>query len=104
MGAAQGSDLQAGRDREEQTYYRWCKDYRGLQVDQARRLKELYQPTQREGEDRLTQAIIELAKLYGRRFTEQLQHAGWRVGKDRVERIWYRDGLKVLQKQKPRGR
>ena len=27
-----------------------------------------------------------------------------RVGKDRVERIWRREGLKVPQKQKPRGR
>ena len=25
----------------EQTYYRWRKEYGGLQVDQARRLKEL---------------------------------------------------------------
>ena len=27
----------------EQTYYRWGKEYGGLQVDQARRLKELEQ-------------------------------------------------------------
>jgi transposase-like protein len=27
----------------EQTYYRWRKEYDGLQVDQARRLKELEQ-------------------------------------------------------------
>jgi putative transposase len=27
----------------EQSYYRWRKEYRGLQVDQARRLKELEQ-------------------------------------------------------------
>ena len=27
----------------EQTYYRWQKEYGGLQVDQARRLKELEQ-------------------------------------------------------------
>jgi putative transposase len=67
-----------------------------------------YRPTQREDEDRLTQAIIALAKQYGhygyRRITALLQHAGWRVGKDRVERIWRREGLKVPQKQKPRGR
>ena len=31
-------------------------------------------------------------------------HAGWTVGKDRVERIWRREGLKVPQRQKPRGR
>jgi putative transposase len=29
---------------------------------------------------------------------------GWRVSKDRVERIWRREGLKVPQRQKPRGR
>jgi len=67
-----------------------------------------YRPTQREDEDRLTQAIVELAPQYGRygyrRITVLLQHAGWRVGKDRVERIWRREGLKVPQKQKPRGR
>ena len=27
----------------EQTYFRWRKEYRGLQVDQARRLSELEQ-------------------------------------------------------------
>ena len=27
----------------EQTYFRWCKEYGGLQVDQAKRLKELEQ-------------------------------------------------------------
>lgn len=27
----------------EQTYYRWCKEYGGLQVDQAKRLKDLEQ-------------------------------------------------------------
>src|ERR1700750_3084993 len=30
--------------------------------------------------------------------------AGWNVGKDRVERIWRREGLRVPQKQTPRGR
>ncbi len=33
-----------------------------------------------------------------------LQRVGWQVGKDRMERIWRREGLKVPQKQKPRGR
>jgi putative transposase len=65
-------------------------------------------PTQREDEDRLTQAIIVLAKQYGRygyrRITALLQSAGWRVGKDRVERIWRSEGLKVPKKQKPRRR
>jgi putative transposase len=31
-------------------------------------------------------------------------HTKLRVGKDRVERIWRREELKVPQKQKPRGR
>ena len=69
---------------------------------------QCYQPTQREDEDRLTRAIVCLAGEYGRygfrRITALLQRAGWHVGKDRVERIWRREGLKVPQKQKPRGR
>ncbi len=67
-----------------------------------------YQPTQRNDEDALTRAIIALASQYGRygyrRITIKLQEAGWLVGKDRVERIWHHEGLKVPQKQKPRGR
>jgi len=67
-----------------------------------------YQPTQREDEDRLTQAIVALASQYGRygyrRITALLVRAGWKVGKDRVERIWRREGLKVPKRQKPRGR
>jgi putative transposase len=67
-----------------------------------------YRPTRREDEDRLTQAIVALASQYGRygyrRITALLVRAGWKVGKDRVERIWGREGLKVPKKQKPRGR
>jgi len=66
----------------EQTYYRWRREYGGLQVDQAKRLKELEQ---------------ENAKL------KRVVRAGWKVGKDRVERIWRLEGLKVPQKQKQRG-
>ena len=67
-----------------------------------------YVPAPREDEDRLTQAIVALASKYGRygyrRITALLRCDGWHVGKDRVERIWRREGLKVPQKQKPRGR
>ena len=67
-----------------------------------------YRPTQRDDEDTLTQAIVTLASQYGRygyrRITALLKRAGWKVGKDRVERIWRREGLKVPKKQKPRGR
>ena len=42
---------------------------------------------------------------YGyRRITALLQRDGWQVGKDRVQRIWRRQGLKVPQKQRPRRR
>ena len=62
----------------------------------------------RTDEDALTEAIIQLASEYGRygyrRITALLQEAGWNVGKDRVQRIWRREGLKVPQKQRPRGR
>jgi putative transposase len=67
-----------------------------------------YRVIRREDEDALTQAIVQLASQYGRygyrRITALLKRAVWRVGKDRVERIWRREGLKVPQKQKPRGR
>ena len=67
-----------------------------------------YQPTQRNDEDRLTQAIIALASQYGRfgyrRITALLKLAGWFVGKDRVQRIWRREGLKVPAKHRPRRR
>jgi putative transposase len=67
-----------------------------------------YLPTVRADEDALTKAIISLASEYGRygyrRITTLLRGAGWRVGQDRVERIWRREGLKVPKRQKPRGR
>jgi putative transposase len=65
-------------------------------------------PLRRTDEDELTQAILALGVKYGRygyrRITALLQNAGWPVGKDRVQRIWRREGLKVPQKQRPRGR
>jgi putative transposase len=67
-----------------------------------------YMPTQQNDEDALTRAIIVLASKYGRygyrRITALLRSAGWSVGKDRVQRIWRREGLKVPEKQRPRGR
>ncbi|KQO77864.1 transposase [Methylobacterium sp. Leaf88] len=55
-------------------------------------------PTVPADEDALTRAIIALASEYGRyghrRVTALLQAAGWQVGKDRVQRIWRREGLK----------
>lgn len=67
-----------------------------------------YQPMHRTDEKALTEAIIHLASEYGRygyrRITALLHAAGWSVGKDRVEKIWRREGLKVPQKQRPRRR
>ena len=67
-----------------------------------------YGPLRRTDEDALTRAIIALATKYGRygyrRITALLQSAGWQVGKDRVQRIWRREGLRVPQKQPKRGR
>src|ERR1700691_923683 len=67
-----------------------------------------YIVTQREDEDELTRDILQLASAYGRygyrRITALLRDLGWEVGKDRVQRIWRREGLKVPQKQRPRGR
>lgn len=67
-----------------------------------------YEPIQRNDEDALTRAIVTLATKYGRygyrRITALLRSAGWQVGKDRVQGIWRREGLKVPAKQRPRGR
>jgi putative transposase len=72
------------------------------------RATQRYVPMHRPDEEALTEAIIALASEYGRygyrRITAKLQEAGWQVGKDRVQRIWRREGLKVPQKQRPRGR
>ncbi len=67
-----------------------------------------YITTQGNDEDALTRAIVQLASQYGRygyrRITALLQRAGWNVGRDRVQRIWRREGLQVPEKQRPRGR
>jgi putative transposase len=72
------------------------------------RSTERYSAIQRIDEDALTKAIVALASEYGRygyrRITELLQRDGWQVGKDRVQLIWRREGLKVPQKQRPRRR
>ncbi len=57
-------------------------------------------------EDALTVKIVELAGQYGRygyrRVTGLLREAGWKVNKKRVERIWWREGLKVPARQPKR--
>ena len=72
------------------------------------RRTQRYAAIRRIDEDALTEAIVALASEYGRygyrRITAVLQDAGWQVGRDRVQRIWRREGLKVPKKQKPRRR
>ena len=90
------------------------RDKYGLSERHACRIVGQHRGTQRYGptvaaeEDGLTRAIIALASEYGRygyrRVTALLQAAGWQVGKDRVQRIWRREGLKVPQKHRPRSR
>jgi transposase InsO family protein len=67
-----------------------------------------YLPMDHTEEEALTEAMIALAIEYGRygyrRIAVKLREAGWQVSTDRVQRIWRQAGLKVPQKQKPRGR
>lgn len=81
---------------------------RAWQIVSQPRGTQRYSVIVRSDEDALTHAILELAARYGRygyrRVTILLREAGWDVGFDRVQRIWRREGLKVPQKQRPRGR
>ena len=67
-----------------------------------------YLPALKSDEDELTRNIVYLASEYGRygyrRVTAMLNKNGIEVGKDRVQRIWRREGLKVPQKQPKRAR
>ena len=76
-------------------------------VGQSRAVQR-YVTTVRADEDALTQAIVSLAAEYGRYgyqgITALLRASGRQVGRDRVQCIWRREGLKVPKKQRPRGR
>ena len=76
-------------------------------VGQSRATQRRVRKT-RDDEAALTEAIIRLAKQYGRygyrRIRQLLVDEGWRVSVRRVYRIWRREGLKVPQKQPKRGR
>jgi len=72
------------------------------------RSSQRYQPLVRDDEAPLTQAIVSLARQFGRygyrRVAHLLRREGWRVNHKRVERIWRAEGLKVPEKQPKRGR
>ena len=61
-----------------------------------------------DDEAALTQAVVDLAKQYGRygyrRITALLRAEGWHTNHKRVERIWRTEGLKVPPRQPKRGR
>ena len=92
--------MPGSKESSERHACRLVKQWRGTQR---------YQPMQRKDEDRADPSRSSRwpASMAGtaigasRRCCKQ---AGWQVGKDRVQRIWRREGLKVPQKQKPRGR
>ena len=72
------------------------------------RTTQRYSPHVGTEEEKLTGRIIELASQYGRygyrRITAMLNLEGWQVNHKKVERIWRKEGLKVPQKQRKRGR
>ena len=61
-----------------------------------------------DDEAALTQAVVDLARQYGRygyrRITALLLAEGWTCNHKRVERIWRAEGLKVPARQPKRGR
>lgn len=65
-------------------------------------------PKGRADEESLLADMIELTRQYGRygyrRIAALLRDAGWRINDKRVERLWWREGLKVPMKQPKRGR
>ena len=81
---------------------------RACRVVNQHRSTQWRRPTRSADEQRLTEAIVELASRYGRygyrRIWALLRADGWRVNLKRVHRIWRREGLKVPSKQPKRGR
>lgn len=65
-------------------------------------------PVNNDAEQALVSDMIELARSYGRygyrRITALLNQDGWRVNHKRIERLWWREGLKVPNKQPRKGR
>jgi transposase InsO family protein len=71
------------------------------------RSSQRYGKRGRDDEEALTDAVIDLARTYGRygyrRVWGLLSLQGWQVSLGRVERIWRREGLKVANRQPKRG-
>jgi transposase InsO family protein len=62
-----------------------------------------HQPVENGFEQRLVEALYRLSRRYPRygyeMITWKLKQAGWSVNKKRIQRLWRREGLKVLPKQ-----
>lgn len=68
-----------------------------------------YMPLPRDDEEPFREEIIRLACTYGRcgyrTVAALMRNAGWqRATQERVKRIWQQEGLKVPDKQTPKGR
>ena len=81
---------------------------RACRVLSQARSTHRHRPVVPADEPRLVARLIELATQYGRygyrRITGLLRGEGWTVNHKRIERLWWREGLKVPQKQPNRGR
>jgi putative transposase len=83
--------------------YQVSKRHARRRLEQRKRTQR-YEVLYRTDEDALAREIVALASEYGRygyrRITALLRDRGWHLGKDRVQRIWRREGLKVRPETK----
>ena len=93
-------------ERVAQTYR--VSERRACQVLSQPRATQRWGPARRDREVALVEAVVALARKYGRygyrRVTAMLRREGWWVNHKRVERLWRQEGLKVPGKQPKRGR
>jgi transposase InsO family protein len=87
---------------------RHISERRACRIFEQSRSTQRRTPIIRTDEDILTERIITLACNFGRygyrRITALLRMEGYKVNHKRVERIWRKNGLKVPQRQRKRGR
>lgn len=86
----------------------WASERRVCRVLGQARSTQRREPRVPPDEETLVTRMTGLAVKYGRygyrRITVLLNEEGWHVSKDRIERLWKREGLKVPQRQPKRGR
>src|SRR3989304_3917763 len=92
------------------TFYAWKAKYGGLQVDEARRLRQLEDENRRlkhlVGALELRPRLRALAERWGRygyrRLYDRLRREGWRVNHKRVYRLYRLEGLGLRRKSRKR--